>query len=88
MAIGIAFLDYLGIAVIIFVVGYLCLTTIILAKYAAYPQEISIPQAILMGLGFSFPPFLLVVLPMFYQKAITSLQPILEGTSTINKETR
>lgn len=50
---------------------------IILAKYAAYPAAIGLPQAILIGISGWFPPFFLVVGPFFYQKAVQRITSLL-----------
>lgn len=47
-----------------------------LAKYAAYPNEIGIAQALLLGLCFWFPPLLVVILPKLFndsKQRLTSL---------------
>lgn len=59
------------------VVGYVYLTTFILAKFAAYPNEFSIPQAIIFTLCIAFPPFLLFVIPWFFKQAIVKLNQLL-----------
>ena len=50
-------------------VGYMLLLTIILAKYSAFPHEINLPQAVLFGLSFLFPPLFLVIIPIFYSQS-------------------
>lgn len=55
----------------------LLLITVILAKYAAYPNEISLPQYILFVLGVWMPPLLLVFMIYFYFQSIKKLKPIL-----------
>lgn len=58
---------------VIHFVGICLLITLILAKYSAFPSEISLPQALMFGLGFSFPPALIFIIPVFYKKAIQQL---------------
>jgi len=58
-------------------IGFTYITTFILAKYAAFPKEINIPQVILFVLCIAFPPFILLIIPYFYKKATKSLQLIL-----------
>ncbi|AEE53301.1 hypothetical protein [Haliscomenobacter hydrossis] len=58
--------------------GYLFLLTMILAKYSAFPGEMSLPQAILLGLGLWFPPLLVVVIPLFYTRSVKRLNAILQ----------
>ncbi|WP_235295191.1 hypothetical protein [Portibacter lacus] len=62
---------------IIYAVGYLYLITIILGKYAAFPNEISIPQSIIILISMICPPIMIFTLPSFYKRAIQKLNPIL-----------
>lgn len=59
-------------------VGYLFLIAMVLAKYSAFPKEINIPQAILLGLSILFLPMILFTIPIFYKQSIKRLKPILE----------
>ena len=58
--------------------GYLFLVTMLLAKYSAFPNEMSLPQALLLGLSFWFPPLLLFVIPLFYTRSLQRLNVILQ----------
>lgn len=58
-------------------IGFMLIITIILAKYAAYPSEMNLPEGIVIALGLSFPPLLLIFAPYFYFKAIQKLKPFL-----------
>lgn len=58
--------------------GTIFLLSMILAKYSAYPREISLPQAFLYGLSLWFPPMLLIVLPIFYRRSRKQLKSLLE----------
>lgn len=58
-------------------VGFAFQITIILAKYAAFPREMMLPEAILIAVCVSFPPLLLGVIPYFYKKSIQNLSPLL-----------
>jgi hypothetical protein len=49
----------------------------ILAKYAAYPSEISLPMVFILIFSLLFPPFLIVLLPFLYFRAIRRLSVIL-----------
>lgn len=57
--------------------GYAFLMTIILAKYAAYPHEINLPDGIPIAISVYFPPLLLAVIPYFYFRSIRKLKPYL-----------
>jgi hypothetical protein len=54
-------------------VGYLCLITILLAKYSAYPSKIGVPQGLMLFISVWFPPALLGVIPYLYKKSIERL---------------
>lgn len=53
--------------------GYLCLITVLLAKYSAYPSKIGLPQGIMLFISVWFPPALLAVIPYLYKKSIERL---------------
>lgn len=57
-----------------FILGMLFLATIILAKYAAYPNEMNLPEGILIAICLYFPPLLLAVVPYLYHKSINHLK--------------
>lgn len=59
-------------------IGFSFLWTFVLAKYAAYPNEMNITEGILIAISLPFPPLLILLIPYFYTKAIKSLNPILE----------
>lgn len=68
--------DYKAIT-LFFLIGVFFLWMIILAKYAAYPNEINIPEGIIIAMCIFFPPLLLAVIPFFYQKSINKLKILL-----------
>ena len=53
------------------------LVAVVLAKYAAFPNEIQLPQLIFLGLSLAMPPFLMLTLPRFYKQAVHQLKTIL-----------
>lgn len=57
--------------------AFIYLGTVILAKYSSYPNQVNLPQLILISLSVWFPPALLVVIPFFYIKSVQKLKPIL-----------
>jgi hypothetical protein len=59
-------------------IGMLYMVTMVLAKYAHYPSEINIVYAVFLAISMFFPPLLIVVIPFFYLKAKSNLQPILK----------
>ncbi len=57
----------MGLAAVVFVV--MCM----LSKYIAYPSEINIAAGFAMGMSILFPPLMLIIVPVFYFKAIKRL---------------
>ncbi len=66
-----------GLILLFFAIGLLFVWTIILAKYSVYPNEINLPEVVILGFSIFFPPILLVILPFFYIKSIKKLKLIL-----------
>lgn len=58
--------------------GYAYIACMIAAKYSVYPNELNVPQAVLLALSFVFPPALIIVLPYFLSRSIARLQPLLK----------
>lgn len=58
--------------------GFTFLWTIILAKYSTYPNEINLPEGILIAVCIYFPPLLLFLVSFFYIKSIRKLNAILK----------
>ncbi len=54
--------------------GVLFVVLALLGKYAAFPNEINMPQAFAVGLTLLFPPLLLVFIPLFYRLATKQLR--------------
>ncbi|MFC7522875.1 hypothetical protein ACFQRK_02890 [Parapedobacter sp. GCM10030251] len=69
LAVGCFFSDDWLTVLVASAVGYSYLALAVLAKYAAFPQSVSIPQGVFMVLSFVFPPLLLVSLPYFFRRA-------------------
>ena len=65
--------------IVFLLLGYVYIITIILAKYSAYPNEMNLPEGMLIGMSLMFPPILLGIIPFFYSKSIKHLKPILEN---------
>jgi hypothetical protein len=59
------------------VLGYLYLSCVMLAKYLNFPEEINLPQSIMLGIGLGIPPFLLWLIPFFYAKSLKKLKEVL-----------
>ncbi len=71
------FKDHFAVLLGIQCAGYVFLITVVLAKYSAFPREMSLPQALFLGMSLWFPPMLLVVIPLFYRQSVKQLQPYL-----------
>ena len=65
------------ILIVIQLLGYLYLMLAILAKYTAFPEEMSIARGMLFALSIFFPPLLLAVIPYFYILSIKRLKIIM-----------
>lgn len=78
VALSIFFWDKSWILLLVLGLGLFLIGAMILAKYSAYPQEMSLPQALFFGLGVWFPPLLLMVMPLFYKRAVQRLNVYLQ----------
>jgi hypothetical protein len=58
--------------------GFAFIVATILAKYSAYPYEISLPQGVLLAVSVYFPPLLLGVIPYFFIQSTRNLNELLE----------
>jgi hypothetical protein len=54
--------------------GYIYLATIIILKYSAFPNQVNLPQTIILALTIWFPPALIGVVPYFYLKSVKRLK--------------
>lgn len=79
VGLGYFFSEQLRLLVLLPIIGYLYLSTIILAKYAAFPKAMNLPETLLIMVAVFFPPFLLFLIPFFYNKASKKLAPVLSG---------
>lgn len=77
-SLSIFYFEYIGVLLLFTLLGYLYLTTVILAKYTAYPNEMDIGQIIIMGITLAFPPMLIVVIPFFAHHSINKLKYFLK----------
>lgn len=78
LLLGLFFQQHIMVVLLVQLLGYIFLISMILAKYSAFPKEINLPQAILYALSLSFPPLLLIVIPIFYKQAKARLNTILK----------
>jgi len=75
---GVCFFDNFLILIIFQILGYFALTTMILAKYAAYPDTINVPQVFIIVLAIQVPIFLILIIPFFFLQSVKRLNHILE----------
>ncbi|MDR1756344.1 MAG: hypothetical protein LBR65_05200 [Culturomica sp.] len=66
-----------GVLLLFTALGYLYLVAVILAKYAAFPGEIDLMQAIMLSITFIFPPMLIAVIPLFARQSVHELKRLL-----------
>lgn len=59
-------------------IGFLIVCESLLGKYAVYPAELNLPQALAIAFSVLFPPLLVVLLPLFYWLSLKKLNPILK----------
>jgi len=77
LGLGYFFPEKWTILLIFWGLGYIYLLTIILAKYAAFPRAMNLPESIFIVVSVFFPPFLLFVIPFFYRRSIKNLNAVL-----------
>ena len=58
--------------------GYAFLIAMITAKYASYPEEIGIFHAFMFAFSVTFPPILLVIIPILFIQAKQKLTPLMK----------
>jgi hypothetical protein len=78
ISLSISFYNEIAVLMILFILCYAYLLTIILGKYSAFPNNMRLPQGILILMSFAFPPILFVVIPLFYSQSIKKLNTILK----------
>jgi hypothetical protein len=74
---SIFYFEHIVVLFFLTLLGNLYLTTLILAKYSAYPNEMDIGHAIIMSIGL-FPPMLIVVIPIFANQSMNKLKVFLK----------
>src|SRR5690606_19833730 len=77
LAVGVSFPENWLLVSGVTVAGYGFLALSVLAKYAAFPNVVSIPQGFVMVLSFVMPPLLLVSVPYFFRRAKDNISLIL-----------
>ncbi len=75
---GVGFINQLHFALLFLLPGYAFLMCVVLAKYSAYPNEMSLPQGLLLAMCVWFPPALIAVIPYFFIRSGKRLQYLLK----------
>lgn len=77
ISLSIVFFDKASLIIGLQCLGYLYIWTVLLSKYANFPEQLIIPELIILGLSLIFPPLLLIITPYFYIKSKKRLKEIL-----------
>lgn len=77
ISLGIAYPNEILYIILFILIGLAFLTFTIVAKYAAYPDEIGIIQGFLFALALFFPPILVVLIPVLYNQSVKRLKYLL-----------
>ena len=68
----------IGMLLIFFLIGWAFLISIIVSKYAAYPDEMNITQGVFVALCIWFPPILIVIIPYLFKQSQNRLSGLLK----------
>ncbi len=69
------------IPLLIYVIGLINLINLILASYVSFPDEITLPNGILIAISLMLPPLAIVGIGYFYSKARFNLKTVLNDSS-------
>jgi hypothetical protein len=58
--------------------GYVYLCCMIAARYSTYPNEINLPEGILLAISIGVPPALIAILPYFINRSLKRLSVVLK----------
>ncbi len=72
-----AYNDYWQTTLFVQFVFYFYLATVVLAKYSAYPNNMSVPQGLILIVAILMPPVLLIIIPYLYIQSVKNLQDLL-----------
>ena len=67
-----------GVLLIVFIYGFAFLSTVILAKYSKYPEEIDFETSILLAFCLFAPVLMLIAIPYFFRKSMNKLSVFLK----------
>ena len=75
---SIFFQENVGILLLFLLIGWGFLIFTIVTKYSSYPNEINIPQSLLLALCIGLPPMLIILIPIMFLKAENRLKRLLK----------
>jgi len=65
--------SYTPVVALVCLCGLLYVILGVVAKYAGYPDQISLLHVLAMGIGMICPPLLLLLIPYFYKRSVKKL---------------
>lgn len=78
LVLSIFFYQNIGLILLFFLIGCAFQTAIIVTKYSAYPNEMNIPQGILLAVCLWLPPTLIILIPYLFRKSESQLSSLLK----------
>lgn len=74
LALGVAFPERWLVLLVVLALSVVYVLLWLLAKYACFPRELNVGHAFIIALGMVLPPALLIIIPMYYQRARTRVE--------------
>ena len=71
------YFEHIGVLLGCTFLAFMYQTTLILAKYSTYPEEMGIIQMIIFAIGL-FPPMLIIIIPLFAHQSVNKLKNLLK----------
>lgn len=78
LSLGIYFYSDMLYLLLFLLLGYVYLIGMVLGKYASFPERLSLPKSILLGICIVFPQGLLILVPIFYKQSVSRLNRLLQ----------
>lgn len=78
LTLGIFFYAEVLFLLLFLLLGYTYLAGMVLGKYASFPDRLSLPKSILLGLCMAFPLCLPILIPIFYKQSVSRLNILLQ----------
>lgn len=73
LTLGLFFPEHYGLILLALMLGTGYILMMVVAKYMAYPDDLTVPQVFLIALGIFLPPVLLFLIPHYYRRASNRL---------------